>query len=221
MVSGAKKQSSDVEQEFQSALSKHPDVVVTIDADSSWARVQPTEHKNPVFYNRDSDTRYGDPAKEIGVCYVAGSSKVAIAETFQHGPDGPGSSVLMKDIMDRSLHQLRAARPLNVIDVGQLSAYAGRKLRDIVQAKGQGSEGYDLTQTLSAMSMRYSPEIDGLLYTSTVFPRAASLEGCNLVLFEGRETQLLPVSSEPLAEALLTDDKTAVEFLVDLNLSVV
>lgn len=221
MVSGAKKQSSDVEQEFQSALSKHQDVVVTIDADTLWARVQPTEYDNPVFYNRNSDTRYGDPAKEIGVCYVAGSSKVAIAETFQHGPGGPDSSVLMEDIMDRSLHQLKAARTLKVIDVGVLAAYTGRKVRAIVEAKGQGSEGYSLTQTLSAVSMRYSDEIDGLLYTSTVLPGAASLEWCNLVLFEGRKTQLVPVSSEPLAEALLTDDKTAVEFLVDLNLSVV
>ena len=133
--------------------------------------------RHPVFYNRDSDTRYGDPAKEIGVCYVAGSSKVAIAETFQHGPDGPGSSVLMKDIMDRSLHQLKAARPLNVIDVGQLSAYAGRKLRDIVQAKGQGSEGYDLTQMLSAMSMRYSPEIEVSSIPLLCFPEQLHLKG--------------------------------------------
>ena len=44
MVSGAKKQSSDVEQAFQSALSKHQDVVVTIDADTLWARVQPTAY---------------------------------------------------------------------------------------------------------------------------------------------------------------------------------
>ena len=221
MVSGAKKQSGDGEQEFKAALSNNPDIWVEIDADTSWARIQPTRYPDPVFYNRGSDTRFGLREKEIGVCYVAGSSKVAIAETFQHGPGGPGTSVLMQDIMERSLHQLKAARTLKVIDVGQLAACMGWKLREIVQAKGQGSEGYELTQMLSAMCMRHGLEVDGLLYVSTVFPKAASLEGCNLVLFEGRETQLVPVSSEPLAEALLTDGKTAVEFLLDLKLSVV
>lgn len=221
MVSGAKKQSGDVEQAFKTAISNNPDLLVKIYADTPFSRVQPTRHCNPVFYNLESDTRFRDLEKEYGVCYVAGSSKVAIAETFQHGPDGPGTPVLMKDILDRSLFQLKAARVLTLIDVGQLAACMGWKLRDIVQAKGQGSEGYKLTQMLSAMCMRHSLEIDGLLYVSSVFPKAASLEGCNLVLFEGRETQLVPVSSEPLAEALLTDGKTAVEFLLDLKLSVV
>lgn len=219
-VSEAKKNSGNDEQEIKAALSKHPEVIVEIEQGTLVSRVQPTEFDDPIFYNPNSDTRYGDQKKEIGVCYVAGSSEVAIAETFQHGPDGPGTPVLIKDIEERSLHQLITARPLKVVDVGRLAARAGKKLRHIVEAKGQGSEGYALTQLVSAVSMRHSDEIDGLIYTSTVFPAAVSLVGCNLVLFGGRETQLVAESAAPLAEVLLVSGETAVEFLVSLSLSV-
>ena len=218
-MSEEKHKNSDTDN-IQSVISKHPEVVVEIATNTQLCRVQPTRHKDPIFYNKDSDSRYGDAYKEIGVCYVAGSSEVAIAETFQHGADGPDSPVLLVEIEERSLHQLKAARPLRVIDVARAAAFGGRKLRHLVEAKGQGSEGYSLTQTLSAAIMRHEGEFDGLLYTSTVFPAAASMEGCNLVLFGGREIQLKPESSEPLAQAELASGKTAIEFLLDLNVSV-
>jgi hypothetical protein len=218
-VSEEKHKNSDIDN-IQSVISKHPEVVVEIATNTQLCRVQPTRHKDPIFYNKDSDSRYGDAYKEIGVCYVAGSSEVAIAETFQHGADGPDSPVLLVEIEERSLHQLKAARPLRVIDVARAAAFGGRKLRHLVEAKGQGSEGYSLTQMLSAAIMRHEGEFDGLLYTSTVFPAAASMEGCNLVLFGGREIQLKPESSEPLTQAELASGKTAIEFLLDLNVSV-
>jgi hypothetical protein len=205
---------------IKAIILKHPEVVRVIEEGTLLGRVQPTRHENPAFYNTDSDSRYGDLRKEIGVCYVAGSSEVAIAETFQHGAEGPSSPVLLTEIQERSIHQLRAARPLRLIDVARLAAFGGQKLRQLVEAKGQGSEGYLLTQALSTAIMRDLGMFDGLLYTSAVFPAAASIEGCNLVLFGGRETQLVSISSNPLMDFELASGKTAIEFLLDLNVSV-
>ncbi|WP_460115393.1 RES family NAD+ phosphorylase [Pseudomonas sp. H2_D02] len=218
-MSGEKNKNSDVEA-IQSVIAEHPEVIVEIATDTQLSRIQPTRHKNPLYYNENSISRFGDLHKEIGVCYVAGSSEVAIAETFQHGADGPDSPVLLTEIQERSLHQLKAARPLRVIDVARAAAFGGHKLRHLVEAKGQGSEGYLLPQTLSAAIMRDKGNFDGLLYISTVFPAAASMEGCNLALFGGRETQLIAESSKPLLEVELDSGKTAVEFLVELKVSV-
>ncbi len=221
MKKNVKKETCDVDQvpAVDLVLSSHPDVIVRRPIDTPFSRVQPTRYDNPVFYNSDSNTRYGDRQKEIGVCYVAGSDEVAIAETFQHGPDGLGNPVLLKDIEERSLFHVKAARELVLIDVGRLAAYSGKKLRDIVEAKGEGSQGYSLTQTLSAACMRHSNEIDGLIYTSTVFP-AVSVDQCNVVLFEGRETQLIPCGTKPMMAVQLGSGETAVEFLDSLNVAV-
>ncbi|WP_122317034.1 RES family NAD+ phosphorylase [Pseudomonas cichorii] len=218
-MSEEKTHSQDIELGIQSALQKHPEVVIEIEKGTPFFRVQPTRHKDPVFYNKNSDSRYGDLTREFGVYYVAASKEVAIAEIFQHGGAGPGTPVLVTEIQAMSVHQLATDRTLRVVDVARASTFVGRKLRQLVEAKGQGSEGYRLTQSLSATIMRHSREIDGLLYTSTVFP-AASNKGFNLVLFERRKTQLMPVSSKPLMEVELTGGQTAVEFLLDLNLNV-
>ncbi|MDF3239305.1 RES family NAD+ phosphorylase [Pseudomonas veronii] len=219
-MSGEKEKNQDIEQEIQAVILKHPEVIKTIEKGTPFFRVQPTRYEDPVFYNKASDSRYGDLKQEIGVYYVAGSSEVAIAETFQHGASGSGSPVLFTEIEERSLHQLEADRALKVVDVARAAAYGGRKLRDLVKAKGQGSEGYALPQALSAAIMRSDKEIDGLLYTSTVFPGSASIEGCNLVLFDEREKQLVPKSSKPLTEVRTSNGKTAIQLLVDLKVSV-
>lgn len=213
-------ENDDVEKDIQSALSKHPEVIIDLDEGTPVYRVQPTCHEDPFFYNPDSDSRYGDKNREIGVCYVACSSEVAIAETFQHGPNGQGTPVLIKEIEERSLYPLKTARVLKMIDVARLSAYTGNKLRDIVKVKGQGSEGYSLTQTLSAVCMRHSDEIDGLVYTSTVLP-SVSRDECNLALFGGRATQLVSDGkASPLMEVVLENGQTAVEFLDSLKVTV-
>lgn len=44
-----------------------------------------------------------------------------------------------------SLHQLVVVRDLKLVDLPMLANLTGLKLRDVVQAKGQGSRGYDST----------------------------------------------------------------------------
>ncbi|MBF0638639.1 MULTISPECIES: RES family NAD+ phosphorylase [Pseudomonas] len=207
--------------EIEAELSKRPELILKIDKGFEVFRGQPSMYDSkPPFYNPTSDSRYGDLWKAIGVWYVAGSREVAIAETFQHGRVGPGTPVLRSEIEGCSLHKLETARVLRLVNVERLSTYMGGKLRDLVKAKGQGSEGYLRTQMLSAAIMRLSIKVDGLYYGSTVFPSPGSWDGCNFALFDGRGPQLSPVSITPLTEVLLASDETAIELLVGLKVSI-
>ena len=218
LAGGEKKQIQDVDVGFGSVALKHPEIFIALKKGAELARTQATHYPNPVFYNKNSDSRYGDLKKELGVCYVATSNEVAIAETFQHGGGGPGTPVLISEVQGMSVHRFRTARKLRLVDVFRVGAFMGYPLRDLVEAKGQGGEGYLLPQTMSAAIMRYSEDIDGLLYTSQVFA-SASNDSC-IVLFERKKPQLVLVSSKPLVELELTNGQTAVEFLTDLKVTV-
>jgi len=209
----------DVVEKIKSALAER-DLYVMKSFQAS--RVQLTEHKDPVYYNRkpDSVSRYAHSKRECGVLYLAISPELAVAESFQHGQSGPGTPVSVKEIEERSLHQVETTRELKLVDLGRLAAFSGLKPRDLIQAKGQGSEGYILTQTISTVCMEYSIEIDGLIYNSSVYDPASTSAGSNFVLFEERATQVVPVGATPLMEALLPNGETAIEFLVSLNLIV-
>ncbi len=60
-------------------------------------------------------------------------------------------------------------------------------------------------------------EVDGLLYQSAVYTVTGSMDGCNLVLFEGRRRQVEAISHQLVMEALLLNGETAVEFLESLG----
>ncbi|MDR0278381.1 MAG: RES family NAD+ phosphorylase [Paucimonas sp.] len=206
--------------EIRAAISSHGLPLVDIAPGTLVWRVQETRFSDPLFYNPQSDSRYGDPQRLIGVCYVAGSDLVAVAETLQHGKAGAGEPVLAKEIEARSLHQLEAARALRVVDAGVLARNAGKRLRDIVGSKGQGSTGYAYTQVLSGVVMRHGLEVDGLLYPSQVYPISASFRGCNLALFAGRAVQLEAVGKQVFGELELSSGETVGEFLNRLRIPV-
>jgi len=62
-------------------------------------------------------------------------------------------------------------------------------------------------------------EIDGLLYQSAVYTVTGSMNGCNLVLFEGRTLQVLAMSHRLVVEAVLSNGQTAIEFLDSLGVA--
>jgi len=66
--------------------------------------------------------------------------------------------------------------------------------------------------------MRLS-EIDGLLYQSAVYTVTGSMNGCNVVLFEGRTLQVLAMSHRLVVEAVLSNGQTAIEFLDSLGVA--
>ncbi|MNP68042.1 RES domain protein [compost metagenome] len=106
-----------------------------------------------------------------------------------------------------------------MVDVAALANRATHhKVRDIVQAKGQGREGYALTQKFSQACMQLG-QIDGLLYQSAVYTVTGSMNGCNLVLFEGRTPQVEAVSHRLVMEAVLSNGETAIEFLDSLGVA--
>jgi len=62
-------------------------------------------------------------------------------------------------------------------------------------------------------------EIDGLLYQSAVYTVTGSMNGCNVVLFEGRTLQVLAMSHRLVVEAVLSNGQTAIEFLDSLGVA--
>jgi len=62
-------------------------------------------------------------------------------------------------------------------------------------------------------------EIDGLLYQSAVYTVTGSMNGCNLVLFEGRALQVIAMSHRLVLEAVLSNGETTIEFLDSLGVA--
>ncbi|GJN52534.1 RES family NAD+ phosphorylase [Pseudomonas tohonis] len=209
-----------LKQTIQDAIEKHGLPLTEIPKGTPTFRVQETEHSNPLFYNPKSDSRYGDPQGTIGVCYVAFSDVVAVAETVQHGKAGEGTPVTQQEIEARSLHELEAARLLKVVDSARLVANTGRRLGAIVQSKGQGSQGYAFTQALSDVVMRHTDHVDGIIYTSQVYPSAGRQNECNLALFADRPEQLKAVRKTPLGELELSTEETVGELLNRLQVPI-
>lgn len=207
-------------QQVLATLDKYPELVRQISAGTLLHRIQPSRYDaNPVNYRADADTRYADPARQIGVYYLGFSEEVAVAESFQSGQGVDDQTVRLSYLELASIHHLKAARVLSVVDVAALANRATHhKLRDLVQAKGQGREGYALTQKISQACMQLS-KIDGLLYPSAVYTVSGSIEGCNLVLFQGRALQVEATSHQRVMEALLSNGETAVEFLESLGVA--
>lgn len=217
------KKNNDVAKPVGETLTKYPELVKKILLDTELYRAQPSKYDdNPINYKSDSDTRYADPDHKVGVYYLGCSDKVAVAESFQPGQGVDNQAVPLKKLDTSSLHRLKPARILNVVDVaGLANRTMSHKLRDLVQARGQGDEGYELTRNFSQACMQHSEEIDGLLYPSAVFSVTGSMEGCNLVLFDGRGTQVEPVDHKPVAGAVLSGGETTEEFLESLGVVLV
>jgi hypothetical protein len=221
-MSGAgKKKSNDVAKQVSETLKKYPDLVQEIEI--PLYRTQPSKYDaNPINYKADSDTRYADPDQEIGVFYLGCSDKVAVAESFQPGQGVDNQAVPVSKLDTSSLHQLKPLRPLNLVDVaGLANRSTNHKLRDLVEAKGQGAEGYELTREFSQACMQQGKTIDGLLYYSAVYSVTGSMDGCNVVLFDGRGPQVEPVDFKPVAGAVLSGDETTEDFLESLGVVLV
>jgi len=220
MSSEVQRYENDIKRKVQQALNDYPELVRQIRIGTILHRVQPSRYDaNPVHYRADSDTRYADSAKRVGVYYLGFTEEVALAESFQPGQGVDDQPVRLSQLEQTSLHRLKAARDLNVVDVAALANRATHhKLRDIVQAKGQGRQGYALTQIFSQACMQLS-EIDGLLYQSAVYTVTGSMNGCNLVLFEGRALQVIAMSHRLVLEAVLSNGETTIEFLDSLGVA--
>ena len=204
--------------DVKATLENNPDVFRNQPEGTAFIRAQDSEHDaEPRFYNKKSDSRFGSPDLPVGVLYLGFSDTVAVAEVFQ--PPGDDTPVAYAKLEQSSLHQLVAVRELKLIDLPMLANLMGLKLRDVVRAKGQGSEGYDPTRALSKACMECGLGVDGLLYTSSVYSPAGTLEGCNAALFDERGEQVKPVSHKPLLKERLSNGKTAAKHLQDLGVS--
>jgi hypothetical protein len=205
------------QQDTQTAIAKHGLPTVEIAQGRLFYRVQSSSFANPLFYNRDSPTRYGDIYKQLGVCYVAGSDLVAVAETLQVDQAFARSPLTRAVIESKTLHTLATSRTLRVVDVAVLARTGGKTLDALVGAPGEGGKGYAYTQMLSALVMRHPNRVDGLLYPSRAYAIAGSIRGCNLALFEGRANQLMAVNRVRLIETELGCGESIMEFLLRIQ----
>lgn len=221
MSVAVKKYENYVVKQVVDTLKKYPELVRKIAANMETYHIQDSEHDlKPPFYYPGSDSRYADSYQKVGVYYVGFSQEVAIAESFQPGQGVDDQPVRLSALERKSLHRLKTARILNVVDVAGLANRATHhKIRDIVQAKGQGKEGYALTRLISQACMQLGKEIDGLLYPSAVYTVTGSMDGCNLVLFAERGTQVVSIDHTPMTEVVLSNGETAVEFLDSLGVA--
>lgn len=67
---------------IENAIARHGLPTQRIACATRVYRVQHGGFEDPIYYNRSADSRYGDPQLAIGVCYVALSDIVAVAETL-------------------------------------------------------------------------------------------------------------------------------------------
>lgn len=221
MSTAVKQHENDVVKQVVDTLKKYPELVRQIPEGTVLHRIQGSKYDaDPINYKPDSDTRYADPEQQVGVYYVGFSQEVAVAESFQPGQGVDDQPVRYSKLAQSSLHQLKAARILNVVDVAGLTNRATHhKIRDIVQAKGQGKEGYALTRQISQACMLQGKDIDGLLYQSAVYTVTGSMDGCNLVLFAERDTQVESIDYKPVTEVKLSNGETPTEFLDSLGVA--
>lgn len=221
MSTARKKKKNDVAKQVVETIDQYPELIRQIPKGTILYRIQPSKYDaNPVNYRPDSDTRYADPDQQVGVFYLGFSKEVAVAESFQSGQGVDDQSVPHSKLQQSSLHWVKAARDLYVVDVAALANRATHhKLRDVVQAKGQGREGYALTQEISQACMHMGKKIDGLLYPSAVYTVTGSMDGCNLVLFAERDIQVEPIDYKPVLEVELSNGETSAEFLDSLGVA--
>lgn len=210
---------SDVRSKVEKTLVKHPEVFRQLPEGTEFYRIQPSKYdSSPINYRKDSDTRYSDPDQQVGVYYLGFSQKVATAESFQPGQGVDDQAVSYSMFAQCSLHKLKAARILNVVDVVQLANLASNdKIRDLVQASGQGKEGYALTRQFSQSCMQFGEEVDGLLYPSAVYTETGRMDGCNVVLFGGRKAQVTAIDFKPVLDVQFSSGETPLEFLNSLG----
>jgi RES domain. len=92
-MSGTVKQPENtITRQVLKTLTHYPDLVRQLPVGTVLHHVQPSRYDtNPVHYHADSDTRYADPAKQVGVYYLGFTEEVALAESFQpeQGVDDP------------------------------------------------------------------------------------------------------------------------------------
>ncbi len=206
---------SEVGKLVREVVESHAEATHILPEGTKLYRCQPSRYdENPINYRANSDTRYADPDQKVGVYYLGLSKTVAVAESYQSGQGVDTQAVKLSTLEQSSLHELVTVRPLTLIDVGPLANRAKHlKLRHLVDAKGQGREGYKETRELAKACMELGEDVDGVLYPSAVYTKSGSMASCNVVLFDGRMPQVESVSFEAVLTAKLETDELASEFL--------
>ena len=201
--------------------SSNKEVYVYLEKGKRIYRSQDKENSNAIYFDPLHKGRYADSLKEYPVFYGALTPATSIAEHLQIPDMVVGEKddpfFFKKSIIERkALFELEANRNLCLIDVSALVNLLGGSLSEIVQKRGDESEGYIFTQSLCSAVIRAGLEIDGMVYPSRVDPRALGDDGVCIVLFhENNGKMVQKVQGIPFMEYLLPDGRTVIRLLED------
>lgn len=141
-------------------------------------------HRGPVFFGKSRAHRFDAPDRSFGVLYAARDPFCAFIETFTRAA---GTRVVTTTELERqALSELKAARPLRLIDLTQ----SGALLRIGADAR-LFSADYEISQKWSGFLHDHSLRLDGILYPSRLDP-----ERHGIALFEDRAPAMLNLSRE-------------------------
>jgi hypothetical protein len=138
----------------------------------------------PVFFGRGASNRFDAPDRSYGVLYAGGDPFCAFIETFTRAA---GTRIITTTELERqALSELRAVRPLRLIDLTQ----SGALLRIGADARLFSAE-HDVAQRWSKSLHDHPIRLDGILYPSRLDP-----EKHGIALFEDRAPAILNLSRD-------------------------
>lgn len=206
-------------EKLKKIASSNNEVYVYLEKGTHIYRAQDKKHSNPIYFSLNNG-RYSDSLQKYPVFYGALTPATSIAEHLQISNSVGGeenSSFLRIGILEKkALFELEANRNLCLVDASALVRLLGGSLSDIVQKRGDESEGYDFTQTLCSAVLRAGLEIDGMVYPSSADPRTLGDDGVCIVFFHENDGKLVQkVRGIPLMEYSLPDGRTVMKLLED------
>jgi hypothetical protein len=140
--------------------------------------------RHPVFYGKTGRYRFDAPDRSYGALYTGADPYCAFIESLIKNPNS--RVVTSTELKKKAVAELRAARPLRLIDL----ASHGSLMRAGVDSRVFSAD-HDAAQLWSKAWHDYPIAADGILYPSRLDPARQSV-----ALFDDRAPKLLELSRQ-------------------------
>jgi hypothetical protein len=161
----------------------HDRKVTVIEFNDSMFRTHGID-RTPIYFGRTGQNRFDSPDGSYGVLYAGRDRYCAFIETFAKAA---GTTIVTtSELKSRCLAELRAARPLRLVDLTQ----SGALVRIGADAR-LFSADHVISQAWSKAFYGHPLKVDGLLYPSRLDPTKYGL-----ALFEGRIRKLVELDRQ-------------------------
>jgi hypothetical protein len=141
-------------------------------------------NRSPLFFGKARSNRFDAPDRSYGVLYAGRDQFCAFIETLARAA---GTRIVTTaELEKQALSELKAVRPLRLIDLTQ----SGALMRIGADAR-LFSAGHDISQQWSKALHDHALRADGILYPSRLDPQRHAI-----ALFEDRAPQILTLSRQ-------------------------